>query len=374
MSDSIKVFGNVGSPYTQKILALLRYRNIPYTVSWGDVVQNLSLLGIDPPKPVLLPTMVFSNGDNIISGDNKKNPKTDTTPIIRELEDIYDDKSVIPLSPVLSFLNYLLEDFADEWTTKYMFHYRWHFDQDAENAKKMLVLQHKINIDDESMEQFSDIIANRQINRLWVVGSNSDTADLIDQSYKRYLSLMEKHLKCLPFMFGQRPSSSDFALYGQLTQLVGFDPTPRNIAYQISPRTVSWVNVMSDLSGLHDTGGIGEFFGVQNKEADNNKLNYFENNDNGWIDNDEIPDSLIELFNEVGKVYIPCLIANAKAFENGDDIWETSIDGSIWKQKTFPYQVKCLKWIKDEFNKLSADNKKLTLRLLAGSGCDSILD
>ena len=44
MSDSIKVFGNVGSPYTQKILALLRYRNISYTVSWGDVVQNLSLL------------------------------------------------------------------------------------------------------------------------------------------------------------------------------------------------------------------------------------------------------------------------------------------------------------------------------------------
>ena len=85
MSDSIKVFGNVGSPYTQKILALLRYRNISYTVSWGDVVQNLSLLDIDPPKPVLLPTMVFSDGDN------KKIAKTDTTPIIRELEDIYDD-------------------------------------------------------------------------------------------------------------------------------------------------------------------------------------------------------------------------------------------------------------------------------------------
>ena len=368
MSDSIKVFGNVGSPYTQKILALLRYRNIPYTVSWGDVVQNLSLLDIDPPKPVLLPTMVFSNREN------KKIVKTDTTPIIRELEDIYENKSVIPLSPVLNFLNYLLEDFADEWTTKYMFHYRWYFDEDAENAKKMLVLQHKINIDDESMKQFSDIIANRQINRLWVVGSNSDTANLIDQSYKRYLSLMEKHLKYLPFMFGQRPSSSDFALYGQLTQLVGFDPTPRNIAYKISPRTISWVNIMSDLSGLHDSGGIGEFFGVQSKEVDNYKLNYFENNDNGWIDNDEIPDSLIELFNEVGKVYIPCLIANAKAFENGDDIWETSIDGSIWKQKTFPYQVKCLKWIKDEFNILSTDNKKLTLRLLAGSGCESILD
>ncbi len=369
MSDPIKVFGNVGSPYTQKILSLLRYKNIPYTVSWGDVVQNLSFLDIQPPKPVLLPTIVLKdkNGSDIC--------KTDTTPIIRYLEDIYKDKSVIPNSSVLRFLNYLLEDFADEWTTKYMFHYRWYFNEDAENAKKMLVLQHKIDIDDESMNQFSDVIADRQINRLWVVGSNNDTANLIDQSYKRYLLLMENHLKHLPFMFGQRPSSSDFGLYGQLTQLVGFDPTPRNIAYKNSPRTVSWVNIMSDLSGLHDSGGIGEFFGVKGNKSDNkSKLNYFDDHDYGWIDIDNIPDSLIQIFNEVGKVYIPCLIANAKAYENGDEVWETNIDGSIWKQKTFPYQVKCLNWIKDEFNKLSANDKKTTLDLIGGSGCEDILD
>ena len=263
MTDPIKVFGNVGSPYTQKMLSLLRYRNIPYSVSWGDVVQNLSFLNIEPPKPVLLPTMVFKDDEGLDIC------RTDTTPIIRYLEELYKEKSVIPSSPILCFLNYLLEDFADEWTTKYMFHYRWYFNEDADNAKKMLVLQHKIDIDDDSMNQFGDIIAERQINRLWVVGSNNETAKLIDQSYKRYLSLMEKHLKFLPFMFGQRPSSSDFGLYGQLTQLVGFDPTPRNIAYKQSPRTVSWVTIMSDLSGLHDSGGIGEFFGVQSNEAKN---------------------------------------------------------------------------------------------------------
>jgi glutathione S-transferase len=299
MTDPIKVFGNVGSPYTQKMLSLLRYRNIPYSVSWGDVVQNLSFLNIEPPKPVLLPTMVFKDDEGLDIC------RTDTTPIIRYLEELYEEKSVIPSSPILSFLNYLLEDFADEWTTKYMFHYRWYFNEDADNAKKMLVLQHKIDIDDESLNQFGEIIADRQINRLWVVGSNDDTAKLIDQSYKRYLSLMENHLKFLPFMFGQRPSSSDFGLYGQLTQLVGFDPTPRNIAYKQSPRTVSWVNIMSDLSGLHDSGGIGEFFGVQSNESSNkNKLNYFKDNNYGWLDTDNIPNSLIEIFNEVGKVYI----------------------------------------------------------------------
>ena len=144
MNTPIKVFGNSGSPYTQKILALLRYRNIPYQVSWGDVVHNLSLLDIEPPKPVLLPTLILE--------DEEKNYlcKTDTTPIIRYLEKTYENKSVIPNNPIISFLNYLLEDFADEWTTKYMFHYRWHFKEDAENAKKMLVLQHKLNIDNKS--------------------------------------------------------------------------------------------------------------------------------------------------------------------------------------------------------------------------------
>ena len=64
MNNPIKVFGNSGSPYTQKILALLRYRNISYEVSWGDVVHNLSLLDIEPPKPVLLPTLIFKDKEN----------------------------------------------------------------------------------------------------------------------------------------------------------------------------------------------------------------------------------------------------------------------------------------------------------------------
>ena len=35
-------------------------------------------------------------------------------------------RSVIPTDSALAFINYLLEDFGDEWCTKYMFHYRWH--------------------------------------------------------------------------------------------------------------------------------------------------------------------------------------------------------------------------------------------------------
>jgi hypothetical protein len=43
-------------------------------------------------------------------------------------------------------------------------------------------------------------------------------------------------------------------------------------------------------------------------------------------------------------------------------------------KKTFPYQAKCLNWIKDEFNKLSKSDKEITLKMLKGSGCEKILN
>ena len=55
-------------------------------------------------------------------------------------------------------------------------------------------------------------------------------------------------------------------------------------------------------------------------------------------------------------------------------MWETIIDNSTWKQKTFPYQVKCLNWIKDEFSRLSDLDKNLVKDYLEGTGCNKILD
>ena len=113
------------------MIALLRFKQIPYKVIWGDPVQlltsgDLANLNIDPPKPSLLPTFILENESNELSAF------TDSTPLIRRFEKEYPSRNCIPINPVLSFLNYVLEDFADEWVTKYMFHYRWHFDEDID--------------------------------------------------------------------------------------------------------------------------------------------------------------------------------------------------------------------------------------------------
>ena len=119
---------------------------------------------------------------------------------------------------------------------------------------------------------------------------------------------------------------------------------------------------------------FNKFFGINKDSNTNNDPNYFNENDIGWYELGQLPVSLKEIFKEVGQVYIPCLIANHNAYVNNKDVWEIELEDSVWKQKTFPYQSKCLNWNKEEFNILSIDDKNDVKRYLNGTGCELILE
>ena len=120
-SERITLIGAPPSPYTRKMISLLRYRHINYEIIWGDPGTILdsdeifTKFNIEKPKPALLPTFILPNKDGEMEA------VTDSTPILRRFEKEYSERSVIPKNPILSFLNFLLEDFGDEWATKYMF-------------------------------------------------------------------------------------------------------------------------------------------------------------------------------------------------------------------------------------------------------------
>lgn len=339
--EPIRLVGGTGSPYTQKMVALLRYRRVPYAVTWGDPGQACDALGVEKPKPIFMPTFFFEEAGGARA-------VCDSTPIIRRLEEMYSGRSVLPEDPALAFVDYLIEDFADEWCTKYMFHYRWYPQADADNAGTLLPLGMDVSLPQDAHKQFKEFVAERQIGRLYVVGSNDITAPVIDASYRRFLAAMEAHLANQKFMLGNRPAAGDFGLYGQLTQLVGFDPTPREIAHEVSPRTVAWVDHMRDQSGLEPT------------EQD-------------WIRLEEQPESLRGLMREIGRVYAPAQLANARAVAAGDKTWEAEIDGAPWTQQTFPYQAKCLKWTNERYRTLGDADRASVDTLLKGTGVESML-
>ena len=248
---------------------------------------------------------------------------------------------------MIEFIDYLLEDYADEWLTKAMFHYRWHYRADIDRAAAILPLWRDISASDETLAQMSKLFSERQISRLYVVGSNETTAPVIEASYQRFLDAMTAHLKRQPFLMGGRPGGSDFGVFGQLTQLTHFDPTPMDETLARSPRVFAWVDIMEDLSGLEPTDG-------------------------DWMKRDAVPDTMCGLLTEVGRVYVPALIANAKALTAGAEKVETEIDGKPWVQQPFPYQGKCLQWLREKREALAPADRKTVDDVLAGTGVEAL--
>ncbi len=198
--------------------AVLRYRRIPFTWIMRGSSDDVGI----PDVPVaLIPVLVFADNEAMI----------DSTFQIRRLEKMFPARSIIPPDPALAFLDAMLEDFADEWLTKPMFHYRWKYAADIHKASHVLALDRNPLMSREMLAKASRLFAERQIERLRVVGSNDVTTPVIEASYRRLLALLDSHLVGgNRFLMGARPGAGDFGLFGQLSQLAHFDPTPAAIA------------------------------------------------------------------------------------------------------------------------------------------------
>ena len=334
--DRIALRGSPGSPYTRKMLAVLRYRRIPY-----EFIQS-EREDLPKPRVGLIPIFYFPDNQGALQAE------VDSTPIIRRLETDYPGRSVMPEDPVIGFINYLLEDYGDEWLTKAMFHYRWYYSDDIELAGSVLPHYQDVSQPDETIAQMKQMFSERQISRLYVVGSNDTTAPVIEDSYRRFLECLNEHLKTWPFLMGTRPGSADFACFGQLTQLTQFDPTPAKVAAADFPRIHAWVSKMEDQSGLQAESAT-------------------------FVTTDDFPATLTALLIEVGRTYVPVMLANAAAIDQGLDKVETEVEGRQWVQEPFPYQAKCLHWLRSEYARLDDEERRQVDALLAGTGCEKLL-
>ena len=339
MSQEIELFGAPGSPYTRKMVAWLRFRRIPYKVSWS---RHDTPEGYPEPKVRLLPTFYLPGESGELEA------VVDSTPIIRRLETEIPGRSTLPLDPAVAFLNDLIEDYGDEWTTKMMFHYRWAFERDAQSAGPLLATFSDPTITDGQMNLFAKNVTVRQINRLYVVGSNDVTAPIIEDSFHRLIRVLDSLIQARGYCLGNRPSSADFAIYGQFTQLATVEPTPMEILMSEGPRVRSWILRMEDLSG------------IEVDEAD-------------WLSQEEARSALSPLLAEIGRTYVPVILANAHAIDKGETEFETEVDGHRWWQPTFNYQAKCLQWLRMVYFQLDKSERQSVNEILDGTGCELLV-
>jgi len=340
MTNPIDLMGAPGSPYTRKMLSLMRYREIPFRVHWttGEVPE-----GFPKPKVGLLPTYFLPGRGGELEA------VTDSTPLIRRFEKDYEGRSVIPDNPVLSFLTDLIEDYADEWLTKAMFHYRWAHEADYKNAGPLLIYWGSSVIDDETAQGLSDHFTKRQIDRLYVVGSNETTAPIIEAAYVRFIEILDRLLAQKGYVLGARPSAADFAVFGQMTQLGIVEPTSAKITRDVSARVRAWLDRMEDLSGLSPK-------------------------DDDWFEVSNIKEALGPLLSEIGRTYTPVMLANAKAVMAGEKTFDTTVDGAQWTQPTFKYQAKTLGWIREAYFDLKSKDQNQVDEILRWIGCEALFE
>ena len=339
MTDAVIVSGIYGSPYTRKMLAVLRYRRIPYRFITPAVARER---GLPAAKVPLMPTLYLPDPDGRIEA------VTDTTPLIRRFETSYEDRCVIHPDPAVAFIDMLIEDYGDEWLTRPLFHYRWVRPADIKRAGDVLPLWFAPTRSDEEIAAEGRAFGERQIGRLYVVGATPQTAPLLEQSYLRFADALSNHLREHTFLMGNRPGASDFAVYGQLTQLAQFDPTPMALTLEQTPRVYAYSTLMEDLSG------------AEPEETD-------------WVTCDAIPETISAILEEVGRTYAPVMLANARALAAGADRVEATVDGQPWIQKPFPYQGKCLKWLREAYAALDARAMSTVEGILKGTGCEPLL-
>lgn len=349
MTDQLLVLaGQYGSPYTRKMRAVLRYRHIPFRwVLRGSRWDDL------PAVPVqIIPVIAFPG-----AGGNTDSPDTevmvDSSPQIMRLEAEYSGRSVVPVDPALAFIDALIEDFADEWFTKAMYHYRWAYEPDIDKAGKILPLSQDLQMDAADAAAAYDMFTSRQIRRRALVGSTDSNQPIIEGSYRRVLDILQAMFDERDFLFGDRPGRGDFGLFGQLTQLVSFDPTSTAVAVERAPKVVTWVDRVDDLSWLPVAEGA-------------------DGADDGWLALENTGTAVQEMLVEAGRTYTPFMLANAAALETGADEVVCEIDGLEYRQGPFKYQGKCLGWLRSDYAALSDGDRNRVDAILEGTGCGAL--
>jgi len=67
------------------------------------------------------------------------------------------------------------------------------------------------------------------------------------------------------------------------------------------------------------------------------------------------------------------VVAKDVGVRAGADTLETQLDGQVWTQNPFPYQSKCLCWIKEGFADLSEQDANLLRTQLRHTGIIELL-
>jgi len=331
MADGVyRIFGVEASPYSVKVRSYFRYKRIPHQWLIRSAATEAEFQR--HAKLPLVPLVLTPDGAAL----------QDSTPIIERLEGVHPEPAVQPVDPALAFLSALIEEYADEWGNKPMFHYRWTYPADQDSAAERIARGMMPGVAEDAVLSAIAAVKTRMVPRLAFVGSSTATKDTIEGSFHRQLAILERHLERRPYLFGGRPALADFGWYAQLYQC-STDPTPGAIMRARAPRTLAWI------ARMLDPVAAGEF--------------------ETWS---ALAPTLTPLFrDEIGATFLPWSVANARALAANEKTFTTTLEGRPFTQETQRYHAKSLAALRAKYAALA--DRATVDAMLAATDCVAAL-
>lgn len=305
-----RLFGAETSPYSLKVRSFLRYKGAEF-----DWVLRSRATEEEFNRHATLPTVPL-----LINPNGKASQ--DSTNMLATLEKSHSEPSANPDDPACRAIALILEDYADEWLNKAMFLNRWSQSPDREGAATRVLEQLFAGKMPARRRDAKASVIKRMTERLAIVGATEDNTPVLSTSFERFATLLNAHLEKHLFIFGGRPSAADFALAGQLQQMM-LDPTKGAWLNENAPFIVAWC----------------EFMEAPTPGAPFATL-------------EELSETLLPLFrDEISRTYLPWAAANSEAITRRKKDISLELSDGPYSQQVQRYAAKSFRAVKKGLEK-----------------------
>jgi len=318
-----RLFGMEVSPYSVKVRALLRFKQVPF--EWLLRSRANESAFREHAKVPLIPLLVTPGG-----------AMQDSTPMMSYLEAEHPTPSIRLTDPMLNFLSDVLEEAADEWLIKPMFHYRWNYEADRREASLRIATASVDPGTDPG--KFADMIGAHLMTRREPLGCSDANTALIEGYLLEGATRLNTHLQTRPFLFGDQLSAADLGL-GSLYYELYSDPTPNALLRPFSALS-AWAQRSMNPEGL----GTGQC--------------------ESW---DSLSATLRPVLeHELRAHYLPWARANAAALADGDGTpFSVKLNGTEFTQPAQKYPAKSWRLLQANWASLTADTQ-MSIREIIG--------
>jgi glutathione S-transferase len=323
------LYVNSMSPYSIKASALLGSVGFPCEPETQNIVTRYAVL-----KRLTGKTMVpvLRRGEWALN---------DSTRIARYAID-WGASSLIPDSPLMEALTWIVEEFADEWINRWFIYSRWHNERDFDELSVDVGREMLFGI--PGLQTLVGRAAARMIRgQLERGGVSGENVDALEQSRDRTLQALEEALdgRNRPIL-GATPTVADFGLYGPLEQYRR-DPTGGD-RMERYPATRKWLERIRQLE-LPDP-----------------------NTESPWLHPDDADaepawELLETIWSEFFGVYWRILLANLEAKTEGESSFEAELaDGTTYRARAAGYTLGRLDHCLDLLDRVMAHRSELVER------------